>query len=72
MRLLYQRALEQFEKSGGEGIAPVRTKGKNKEHQGTQDHGTPGKRPGKGQKQEETREHQGRDQGNAKTRSHVC
>jgi len=27
MRLLYQRALEQFEKSGGEGIAPVRTKG---------------------------------------------
>jgi 2-polyprenyl-6-methoxyphenol hydroxylase-like FAD-dependent oxidoreductase len=27
MRLLYQRALEQFEKSGREGIAPVRTKG---------------------------------------------
>lgn len=27
MRLLYQRALEQFEKSGGEGTAPVRTKG---------------------------------------------
>jgi salicylate hydroxylase len=27
MRLLYQRALEQFEKNGGEGTAPVRSKG---------------------------------------------
>jgi salicylate hydroxylase len=27
MRLLYQRALEQFEKTGGEGTAPVRSKG---------------------------------------------
>lgn len=27
MRLLYQRALEQFEKNGGEGTPPVRTKG---------------------------------------------